>query len=165
MACKGKDYGENDQLIRMVFWYLENEYLDGEVREVYRRFLTKAGAFPVLETPQDFEISIRPADAAHQERVFQMQSVNGAETTLYVSSDESGSSIPRRTRPQSRNEFDQTLREWYENTDEETISNQSEFGKADWLLLEDAGREFYLNADAHRDGIERYLDMLAPNAE
>ena len=86
--------------------------------------------------------------------------VTGQETELYVSSDESGCSISRNTDCSSREAFELLLREWYLNTEEETIGNQPNYGGADWIdiLIED--RRYYLNADASRKGIEKYLEKI-----
>ncbi|MBI2522453.1 MAG: hypothetical protein HYV97_18680 [Bdellovibrio sp.] len=159
MPCKWKDYGEVESVIHYVSWWISQHYLDTEGKKAFREYLTLAGGILICDEPQDFDILITPK-TPDKGAYKSIQSVKGTETRLYVSSDDSGSSIPRHTKCANRTEFEQLLRDWLENSDEETISNEAEYGKGDWIRVIDGASEYYLNADASREGIRTYLTLL-----
>lgn len=63
----------------------------------------------------------------------------------------------------SKREFTDVLRAWHANTDEQTIGQTGTYGRQAWLWVDLGGREFHLNADTKRRGVEEYLQRVARN--
>lgn len=61
----------------------------------------------------------------------------------------------------SRNQFDQWLKEWYENTTERTVGEYGNYGQRPHIFVSNNNRIFHLNADTKRLGVEEYLHLLA----
>ena len=63
----------------------------------------------------------------------------------------------------SKREFTEVLRAWHSDTDERTIGETGTYGRRAWLWIDLGGREFHLNADTKRHGVEAYLERVARN--
>lgn len=69
--------------------------------------------------------------------------------------------IPRDTHCESKAEFAELLRRWYDSTDERTIGDLTQVkGVTTWVTIHTGGRDFRVHADTNRDGIRRYLELV-----
>lgn len=69
--------------------------------------------------------------------------------------------IPRGHDCQSKSDFTELLRWWFETTDEATIGDVGTFGGKPWLWVQTGSQRCHLNADTRRDGVRKYLKMVA----
>jgi hypothetical protein len=67
--------------------------------------------------------------------------------------------VPRGHACQSRDEFTELLRRWFDETDEPTIGEPGRFGGKAWAWATVGGHRCHLNADSTRAGIGRYLEL------
>lgn len=69
--------------------------------------------------------------------------------------------IDRDTHCESKAEFAELLRGWYDSTDEKTIGDLTAVtGVTTWVTVRTGGRDFRVHADTSRDGIRRYLELV-----
>jgi len=69
--------------------------------------------------------------------------------------------IERDTHCESKAEFAELLRRWYDSTDEKTIGDLTVVkGVTSWVTVRTGGRDFRVHADTSRDGIRRYLELV-----
>jgi hypothetical protein len=68
--------------------------------------------------------------------------------------------IDRDTHCESKAEFAELLRRWYDSTEEKTIGDLNVVkGVTTWVTVRTGGRDFRVHADTTRDGIRRYLEL------
>jgi hypothetical protein len=67
--------------------------------------------------------------------------------------------VPRE-RPLTKGVFHQRLKEWLQNTDEETIGSEGVDGRTSWIHVRDGLQLFVLHADTSREAVEWYLRVV-----
>jgi hypothetical protein len=70
--------------------------------------------------------------------------------------------LPQNTRESAirREEFHEILRQWLDESLENSVGDpENHAGKA-WLWVRHGGEHFYLNADSSRSGVRQYLHMV-----
>lgn len=72
------------------------------------------------------------------------------------------SMIAKGTRCDSKLEFEQLLRRWYDETDERTLGDLGSYpGVTPWIFVKTGGHEVRAHADTSRDAVRRYLELVA----
>jgi hypothetical protein len=69
--------------------------------------------------------------------------------------------IAKDTRCSSKQEFEQLLRTWYDETEERTLGDlDTHPGVTSWIFVTASGHEVKVHADTNRDAVRRYLELV-----
>lgn len=70
--------------------------------------------------------------------------------------------VPQNTRESAvrREQFHDALRDWLDESFENTVGDAQAFGGSAWLWVRHGGGHFYLNAESSRAGVRRYLQLV-----
>jgi hypothetical protein len=69
--------------------------------------------------------------------------------------------IDRDTHCESKAEFAELLRRWYDTTGKKTIGDLAQVaGVTKWVSVRTGGRDFRVHADTNREGVRRYLELV-----
>lgn len=61
----------------------------------------------------------------------------------------------------TKSRFHSMLRQWIEDTNDETIGPEGIRGQTPWIHVRDGSTLFFLNADTRRKAVETYLQFVA----
>lgn len=69
--------------------------------------------------------------------------------------------IPKGTRCDTKLEFEHLIRQWYDETLENTLGDLTKYpGVTPWIFVRTSGRDVRVHADTSRDAVRRYLELL-----
>lgn len=160
-----KDWGENAHFISLVIFELLNFVYTGEQKSIFLDFLKIQQISPPLSEPKDIEIDFERRDRNFRDiSVFQTELTRkGCDLESFISSAESFHSIERNKTISAIGYpiFLETLGNWLNATDEETISNGgTEVGVNGWLYCKYNNHILRLNSDTTRAGVSEFLEQV-----
>ena len=65
----------------------------------------------------------------------------------------------------TKTEFHQRLKEWFQNTGEQTVGSDDVDGRTRWIYVRDGADLFVLHADTSREAVEWYLQVVGENGD
>lgn len=158
-----KDWGEDKYFIELLCYLLGKSFYTIEQSVVFKKFLAQQGVQLLAQEPKDFEISYVPKVANETIEFYKYEGV--ADLKAFIDSSDAFYAINKNTAGTAcaYPTFIETLRNWLEYTDHETICNEDySFGGKGWLYCKVGNEVLRLNQDTRRAGVKAFLDSLGP---
>ena len=153
-----KDWGEDEQVIAWLIWFLAEQVYHGTVKSGFQEFIGLAGGSIPEREPEDVVLSFSPKEAV--EHASYLEDLEAIDPTVeyehVISAEPELASLSRGVRFSCVEAFVASLRTWHLNTEEQTIGN-AVVGATKWVYVRVGVTECYLNSDTKRSGVEAFL--------